>query len=95
MIRDWEILSREPVEDFKLFQIHKNRCAVSGRVRSERPRPSIVQPQHLDSGEDIGILKIPLKEIPAKIGNREIDHGKGLLSFLSISIIAHHFGSKS
>ncbi len=40
-----------------------------------------VQPQHLDSGEDIEILKISLKEIPAKIGNREINHGMVLLAF--------------
>jgi len=59
MIRDWEILSREQVEDFRIFQIQKNRYARPGRVRSERPRPSIVQPQHLDSGEDIEISKIP------------------------------------
>jgi len=81
MIRDWEILSRVQVEDFRIFQIQKKQVRLPGRVRSERPRPSIVQPQHLDSGEDIGILKIPLKEIPAKIGNREIDHGMVLLAF--------------
>jgi ADP-ribose pyrophosphatase len=40
-----------------------------------------VQPQHLDSGEDIEIIKIPLKEIPAKIENKEIDHGMVLLAF--------------
>lgn len=39
------------------------------------------QPQHQDSGEDIEILKIPLKEIPAKIESREIDHGMVLLAF--------------
>jgi hypothetical protein len=33
------------------------------------------------AGEDIEILKIPLKEIPAKIGNREINHGMVLLAF--------------
>jgi len=37
--------------------------------------------QHLDSGEDIQIIKIPLKEIPARIENREIDHGMVLLAF--------------
>jgi hypothetical protein len=37
--------------------------------------------QHLDSGEDIEIIKIPLKEIPAKIENKEIDHGMVLLAF--------------
>ena len=30
------------------------------------------QPQHLDSGEDIEIIKIPLKQIPAKIENNRI-----------------------
>jgi ADP-ribose diphosphatase len=40
-----------------------------------------VQPQDLDSGEDIEILKVPLKEIPAKIENREIDHAMVLLAF--------------
>ena len=39
------------------------------------------QAQHLDSGEDIEIIKIPLKEIPAKIENKEIDHGMVLLAF--------------
>jgi ADP-ribose pyrophosphatase len=40
-----------------------------------------VQPQQLDSGEDIEIIKIPLKEISAKIENREIDHGMVVLAF--------------
>ena len=40
-----------------------------------------VQPQNLDSGEDIEVLTIPLKEIPAKIENKEIDHGMVLLAF--------------
>ena len=40
-----------------------------------------VQSQHLDSGEDIEVLTIPLKEIPAKIESREIDHGMVLLAF--------------
>jgi 8-oxo-dGTP pyrophosphatase MutT (NUDIX family) len=40
-----------------------------------------VQSQDLDSGEDIEVLTIPLKEIPAKIENREIDHGMVLLAF--------------
>jgi len=40
-----------------------------------------VQSQDLDSGEDIEILKVPLKEIQAKIENREIDHGMVLLAF--------------
>jgi 8-oxo-dGTP pyrophosphatase MutT (NUDIX family) len=40
-----------------------------------------VQSQDLDAGEDIEILKVPLKEIPAKIENREIDHGMVLLAF--------------
>ncbi len=40
-----------------------------------------VQSQDLDAGEDIEILKVPLKEIPAKIENREIDHGLVLLAF--------------
>jgi 8-oxo-dGTP pyrophosphatase MutT (NUDIX family) len=40
-----------------------------------------VQAQNLDAGEDIEILKIPLREIPAKIRNEEIDHGMVLLAF--------------
>jgi len=40
-----------------------------------------VQSQDLDAGEDIEILKVPLKDIPAKIENREIDHGMVLLAF--------------
>ena len=40
-----------------------------------------VQPQDLDSGEDIEISKVPLEEIPAKIENREIDHAMVLLAF--------------
>jgi len=33
------------------------------------------------AGEDLEILKIPLKEIPAKIENKEIDYGMVLLVF--------------
>ena len=40
-----------------------------------------VQTQNLDAGEDIEILVIPLKEIPAKIREAEIDHGMVLLAF--------------
>ena len=40
-----------------------------------------VQSQDLDAGEDIEIMKIPLKEIPAKIEKKEIDHGMVLLAF--------------
>ena len=40
-----------------------------------------VQPQQLDSGEDIEIIKIPLQEIPARIKNKEIDHGMVILAF--------------
>lgn len=40
-----------------------------------------VQPQQLDAGEDIEILKIPLKEIPAKIRSGQINHGMVLLAF--------------
>jgi ADP-ribose pyrophosphatase len=172
MIRDWEIVSREVIEDFKIFQIEKKRArsprtgkvsevqaiqfpdwvlilaltrdekvlmvrqyrhgieraclelpgglvdpaddspALSARrelleetgYRTEKivligecfPQPAVLsnrcffylaqnaaetQPQHLDSGEDIEIIKIPLKEIPAKIENKEIDHGMVLLAF--------------
>ena len=172
MIRDWEILGREVIRDFKIFQIEKKRVrsprtgkasevqavrfadwvlilalttdekvvmvrqyrhgtervclelpgglvdpadglpAVSARrelleetgYRADEimrigecyPQPAIlsnkcffylaknaaqVQSQNLDSGEDIEILKIPLKEIPAKIESREIDHGMVLLAF--------------
>ena len=40
-----------------------------------------VQTQNLDAGEDIEILEIPLKDIPAKIRNEEINHGMVLLAF--------------
>jgi len=33
------------------------------------------------AGEDIEILKIPMKEIPAKIENKESDHAMVLLGF--------------
>jgi 8-oxo-dGTP pyrophosphatase MutT (NUDIX family) len=39
------------------------------------------QTQNLDAGEDIEILTVPLKEIPAKIESTEIDHGMVLLAF--------------
>ncbi len=39
------------------------------------------QSQKLDAGEDIEILKIPLKDIQAKIDSKEIDHGMVLLAF--------------
>jgi hypothetical protein len=48
-----------------------------------------VQPQHLDSGEDIEISKIPLKAIPAKIENKEIDHGMVLLALKSQNCRLH------
>ena len=35
----------------------------------------------LDAGEDIEIIKVPLKDIPAKIESKEIDHGMVLLAF--------------
>jgi ADP-ribose pyrophosphatase len=172
MIRDWAVLKREPVADFKLFQIQRKqvRSPRTGKtsevlaiqfadwvmilaltaneeilmVRQYRhgiervclelpgglvdpaddsaalsaqrelleetgyqadeitligecfPQPAIlsnrcffylaenaseVQPQHLDCGEDIEIIKIPLKEIPARIENKEIDHGMVLSAF--------------
>jgi 8-oxo-dGTP pyrophosphatase MutT (NUDIX family) len=40
-----------------------------------------VQVQNLDAGEDIEIINTPLKSIPAKIENKEIDHGLVLLAF--------------
>jgi 8-oxo-dGTP pyrophosphatase MutT (NUDIX family) len=45
------------------------------------PNAVRVQNQNLDAGEDIEILEIPLKEIPLKIKNAEIDHGMVLLGF--------------
>jgi 8-oxo-dGTP pyrophosphatase MutT (NUDIX family) len=172
MIRDWEIVSRELIEDFKIFQIEKKRArsprtgivsevqaiqfpdwvltlAITGdekvvMVRQYRhgiervclelpgglvdpaddspqlsarrelleetgyradeivligecfPQPAILSnrcffylaqnatealPQHLDAGEDIEIVEIPLKQIPARIENKEIDHGMVLLAF--------------
>ena len=172
MIQDWTILKREPVEDFKLFQIQKKqvrspRTGETSEVQAikladwvlilpltadqevimvrqyrhgiERvclelpgglvdasdespglsarrelleetgyqadqikligecyPQPAVlsnkcffylaknttkVQPPHLDSGEDIEIIKIPLNEIPLKIENKEINHGMVLLAF--------------
>ena len=172
MIRDWEILSREQVEDFGIFQIQKKRVrsprtgeiseALSAQfsdwvlvlaltsqnevvmvnqyrhgveqvclelpgglvdpnddspdVSADRelleetgykagkltctgecfPQPAIlsnkcyfylaedtvsVQAQELDAGEDIEIVKVPLKSIPARIASREINHGMVLLAF--------------
>ena len=40
-----------------------------------------IQTQQLDAGEDIEIIKVPLKDIPAKIESKEIDHGMVLLAF--------------
>lgn len=40
-----------------------------------------VQAQDLDAGEDIEILEVPLKEIPNKIRNGQINHGMVLLAF--------------
>lgn len=40
-----------------------------------------IQSPQLDAGEDIEIIKVPLKDIAAKIENREIDHGMVLLAF--------------
>ena len=45
-----------------------------------------VQSQDLDAGEDIEILKVPLKEIPAKIVKGEINHGMVLLAFFFLSM---------
>ena len=172
MIQDWSVLKREPVEDFKLFQIRRKqvRSPRTGETREvqaiqftdwvlilaltadeevlmvrqyrhgiERvclelpgglvdaaddsaamsaqrelleetgykaneimlmgecfPQPAIlsnkcffylaenvtrVQMQNLDAGEDIEIINAPLKSIPAKIENKEIDHGMVLLAF--------------
>ena len=40
-----------------------------------------IQTQQLDAGEDIEIVNIPLKSIPARIASKEIDHGMVLLGF--------------
>jgi 8-oxo-dGTP pyrophosphatase MutT (NUDIX family) len=40
-----------------------------------------VRQQDLDANEDIEILTIPLRDIRAKIENKEIDHGMVLLAF--------------
>ena len=40
-----------------------------------------VQTQNLDAGEDIEIIKVPLKLIPSKIENQDINHGMVLLAF--------------
>jgi 8-oxo-dGTP pyrophosphatase MutT (NUDIX family) len=172
MIQDWAILKREPVEDFKLFQIQRKqvRSPRTGETREAQaiqfadwvlilaltadeeivmvrqyrhgiervclelpgglvdssddspavsaqrelleetgykaneiilmgecfPQPAIlsnkcffylaenvtrVQVQNLDAGEDIEIINAPLESIPAKIENKEIDHGLVLLAF--------------
>ena len=39
------------------------------------------QTQDLDPGEDIEIVNVPLKSIPARIASREINHGMVLLAF--------------
>lgn len=42
--------------------------------------------QDLDAGEDIEILTVPLKDIRAKIENREIDHGMVLQAFFFLAL---------
>jgi 8-oxo-dGTP pyrophosphatase MutT (NUDIX family) len=37
--------------------------------------------QNLDASEDIEVVTVPLKEIQARIGSKEIDHGMVLLAF--------------
>ena len=172
MIRNWEILSREQVEDFRIFQIREKRVRSprTGEIREAQvvecsdwvlvlaltpqkevvmvrqyrhgieqvclelpgglvdpsddspdvsagrelleetgyragkltctgecfPQPAILsnkcyfylaehvealQTQNLDAGEDIEIIKIPIKSITARIANREINHGMVLLAF--------------
>ncbi len=44
------------------------------------------QEQNLDAGEDIDILTVPLKDIRAKIVNKEIDHGMVLQAFFFLSL---------
>ena len=35
----------------------------------------------MDEGEDIEILKVPMREVPSKIEKKEINHGMVLLAF--------------
>ena len=43
--------------------------------------------QELDAGEDIEILTVPLKDIRAKIQNKEINHGMVLQAFFFLALI--------
>lgn len=54
-----------------------------------------LQTQQLDPGEDIEIVKIPLKEIPAKIESKQIDHGMVLLAFSLLWMHQRQIGSRS
>jgi len=183
MIRDWEILSREQVEDFRIFKIEKKRVRSprTGEIREAQaiqfpdwvlvlaltskeevvmvrqfrhgteqvhlelpgglvdphddsadvsagrelleetgykageiarigecfPQPAIlsnrcyfylaenvecVQTQDLDAGEDIEIVNVPLKSIPSKIANQEINHGMVLLAFFFFEIYRSNGG---
>jgi 8-oxo-dGTP pyrophosphatase MutT (NUDIX family) len=78
-------------------------CALNIRLIGEcYPQPAILsnrcffylaedavrtQQQALDAGEDIEILTLPLKDIRAKIQNKEIDHGMVLQAFFFLALI--------
>lgn len=53
-----------------------NRCFFFLAENAEK-----IQEPQLDEGEDIEILKVPLKEIPSMIEKKEINHGMVLLAF--------------
>ena len=53
-----------------------NRCFFFLAENAEK-----VQEPQMDEGEDIEIKKVPLKQIPAMIEKKEIDHGMVLLAF--------------
>ena len=53
-----------------------NRCFFFLAENAEK-----VEEAQMDEGEDIEIKKVPLKDIPAMIEKKEIDHGMVLLAF--------------
>jgi len=53
-----------------------NRCFFFFAAGAEK-----IQEPEMDEGEDIEILKVPMREVPSKIEKKEINHGMVLLAF--------------
>ena len=53
-----------------------NRCFFFLSENAEK-----IQEPQMDEGEDIEIIKVPLKDIPVMIEKKEINHGMVLLAF--------------